>query len=397
LRHAFTSLQDAFPWASGDVISEDGVFRIRSQQKKQIVVHDIRDDSSYPSYEALAAANFPYKWLDERIVSSRGTIAEANELETGIPVCSIQANLLRGGVMLSFDCQHGSMDMAGQVQLIRMIAKAYRGEAYTTDELSVGNMVRSNVVHMLHTEAPITKSHPPTRQSLESSRSPLVWSNFDFPAQALAKLKAEAMCNVIQGSFVSTDDVLSAFIWQSISRIRARRLGQADRLETTLSRNVDGRHCLGLPTTYPGLIVTSTLHTKPISEVSTEPIGAIASSLRIALGPEKLQHQLRRQTLSTKGGNSDETSVSTSPNPALDVRLSSWAKEKAYDIDFGPDLGRPDSVRTPRFARGAREGLVYFLPKTGQGSIVVGLCLGQDDMLALSKDELMLQYTIYKG
>ena len=68
--------------------------------------------------------------------------------------------------------------------------------------------------------------------------------------------------------------------------------------------------------------------------------------------------------------------MSTS-NPELDVRLSSWAKENlcALEFGFGFEIGKPEAVRRPRFSEGAREGLVYFLPKTLHGEIVVGVWL----------------------
>ena len=50
-----------------------------------------------------------------------------------------------------------------------------------------------------------------------------------------------------------------------------------------------------------------------------------------------------------------------------------------------------------RFEEGAREGLVYFLPKTNEGEIVVGICLREDDMRFLRDDEEVGRYAVYIG
>jgi hypothetical protein len=85
----------------------------------------------------------------------------------------------------------------------------------------------------------------------------------------------------------------------------------------------------------------------------------------------------------------------TSSVPELDVRLSSWAKEKCCDLDFG--FGKPTAVRRPRFAQGAREGLVYFLPKTLDGEIAVGVCLRDDDLERLKDDVEFSKFGTYVG
>jgi len=169
---------------------------------------------------------------------------------------------------------------------------------------------------------------------------------------------------------------------------------QVQDLESTLSRNVDGRHCLDLPAEYPGLMVTSTLHTRSLADVVDTPLGEIALELRAALKPSQLKYQLRKQaTLLARR----TIPPSPSSNPSLDVRLSSWAKEDAYSIGFGLGFGRAGAVRTPRFEKGAREGLVYFLPKTRDASIVVGICLREDDMQVLREDHEMTGRCEYIG
>jgi hypothetical protein len=90
-------------------------------------------------------------------------------------------------------------------------------------------------------------------------------------------------------------------------------------------------------------------------------------------------------------------SFAATSTPELDVRLSSWAKEDCYDVDFGAKIGKPEVIRRPHFLEGAREGLAYFLPKTRNGEIVVGLCLRDEDMKRFKADIEIVEYGKYIG
>lgn len=125
-----------------------------------------------------------------------------------------------------------------------------------------------------------------------------------------------------------------------------------------------------------------------------EPLGEIAAQLRSALDGEALVRKLRIQAMRISTRDNAPTFAAPS-TPELDVRLSSWAKEQCYDLDFG--FGRPKAVRRPRFVEGAREGLVYFLPKTLDGEIVVGVCLRDEVMERLKQDEEFGTYGTYIG
>jgi hypothetical protein len=400
LERALDKLHDTFPWTAGHVVKHKGTFSIKLHERPKLFVQDLRSTLSFPGYDDLSTVDFPYTWLDEKIISARSTFAETSELEDGVPVLVLKLNLLNGGFLLSFDCQHGSMDMTGQVQLIRLFAKACRGEEYSTEEVTTGNVERHGVVPELSAEEKqiiISDNHEVSNQHMppaSKSTAPLTWVYYRFTAQSLASMKAQAMEDVSDGACVSTDDVLSAFIWQAISRIRATQVGDDHEISSTLSRNVEGRRCLDLPATYPGLVVTSRVTSKSFAELSRCSTGEIAFGLRKQLDPSQLKRQLQVHAMKTRGGHAVKASTS---NPALDVRLSSWAKEDAYKIDFGPAFGAVDAVRTPRFLNGARQGLVYFLPKERNGDIVVGLCLHKTNMLALRNDEAMMKTASYIG
>jgi hypothetical protein len=113
---------------------------------------------------------------------------------------------------------------------------------------------------------------------------------------------------------------------------------------------------------------------------------------------------LRQEKLAAATYISQQKPIPNAPSPAgsslnLDVRLSSWAKEICYDLDFGFGFGfgKPKAVRRPAFTEGAREGLVYFLPKTLDGEIAVGVCLREADLERLKTDEEFAKFGRYIG
>ncbi|KAL3474831.1 hypothetical protein BJX99DRAFT_231065 [Aspergillus californicus] len=329
------------------------------------------------------------------------------------------------------------MDMAGFASVIGLFAKGCFGTllelhpVYTDEEIKVGNMQRVGRLPLSPLPSHSLSSHPkpkegtegkkdeertePLPKAIPSSSGPkpdseqeLVWSYFSFSPSSLATLKSQAMQSLPlevgaeteakkSGLYVSTDDALSAFIWKSLTLARLPPSSNPrDTISTSLSRNVDVRQHLStpLPTTYPGFMTTSTSHTSPAPALLSSSLGSITLSLRKALQPRLLREKAISQALSIQQQQSQPQPQPPAQPPAqpairppqinLEVRLSSWSKESAlHNLSFGPGLGKPDAVRRPAFTDGAREGLVYFLPRGIDGSVVVGVCLNNGDMRVL--------------
>jgi hypothetical protein len=253
------------------VVNEDGGFKIKPFEKNpRLVVKDYRHYRAVPDCNSLWRAKFPFSMLEESIIAPCKTLTVFDESASELPVFLIQANFITGGLLLTFNGQHGSMDMTGQAQIIHLLAKSCRNEPFTASELSVGNMDRKSIIPLLDDYTPgpeldlqIIKDNPDgeSQPTPPKSQQPpnCTWAYFVFPATSLAALKSLATKTVPSGSFVSTDDVLSAFIWQSITRARLPRFCAPSTPNSTLSRNVDVRRYLSIPSSYPGLATTLTL------------------------------------------------------------------------------------------------------------------------------------------
>ncbi|TDL22073.1 hypothetical protein BD410DRAFT_789156 [Rickenella mellea] len=390
-------LSASFPCVAGQVVNEGsgegntGVFKIKLLEKfPRLVVKDCRDDPSMPTMDDLRRANSPFSMLDESVIAPRMTLPGSS-----------------GEV-------HQAMDMTGQGQIIDLLSKACRGGQFTSEELSSGNLARHNLIPLLdHSYQPgseldhqiikPTPSHSIPGDTIDGSTTPshppprCTWTYFTFNPASLTALKSHATKSLpLSSGYVSTDDALSAFIWQSIMRARLPRLDST--AEATFTRAVDVRRYLDIPATYPGMVQNLRYHTYTVQKLVEEPLGRVASQLRSAVDHKTSHLAYDTRALATLLDRTpDKTGISLTATLDLstDVMLSSWAKLDCYELDFNLGLGKPESVRRPQFV--PVESLLYLMPKALDGEIAVALCLRDEDMERLRSDEEFAKYGRYVG
>ncbi|KAK9327475.1 transferase family-domain-containing protein [Lipomyces starkeyi] len=419
LTNGLERLSASFPWVAGQVVNESsgegnpGIFKIKPLEKiPRLVVKDLRNDPSIPTMDTLRRANFPFSMLDESIIAPRKTLPSPDESASDSPLFLLQANFITGGLLLTFLGQHQAMDMTGQGQIIYLLSKACRNEPFTSEELSIGNLARHNIIPLLDDSY---KQGPElARQIIKPTPSDLIsnstnghaapppppkctWAYFTFLPTSLTALKSLATNTItLPSGYISTDDALSAFIWQSIIRVRLLRLHPAT--EATFARAVDPRRYLDIPQTYPGVVQNMTYHTYPIQDLVAEPLGGVASQLRSALDPKTSDLGYRTRALATVLNRTPDKSIISviaSLDLSVDIMLSSWAKEHCYELDINLGLGKPEAVRRPRFV--PVESLMYLMPKAPDGEIALGICLRDEDMERLRADEEFATYATYIG
>ena len=269
-------LAASIPWTSGQVVNEGasdgntGVFKIAPFEKLPgLIMKDLRPDPSHAelTMDNLIRKHFPVSMLDEGVLAPRNAIPSADEPDSR-PVFLVQANIIHGGLILTLNGQHQAMDMTGQAEVIRLLSKACCNEPFTKEELSTGNLDHLSLIPLLEGDSWRTdtnlafqmvdpKSGGGYQQTLAPPNS--TWSSFAFSADSLAELKALAMKDVDPPTYISTDDALSAFLWQSIVRARVPRLDPE--AKSTLARAVDVRRALDLSPAYPRLMQNMTSFT----------------------------------------------------------------------------------------------------------------------------------------
>jgi hypothetical protein len=381
-------LSVSFPWLAGQVISE-GAAEGNTELSKivpldktsRLIVKDLTHDAAVPSMDALRKANFPFSMLDGEVLTPLKGLPTSYE-EDPAPVFFLQANFINGGLLLNFAGEHNTMDGHGLGQVIHIFSKACHNEPFTNEELLQGNRARDNVIPLFDqtTYKPgaeldyllvkPSNTSPPASNNLPPK---CTWAYFHFPSSSLSKLKSIASSsNSISENptvpYTTTNDALSAFIWQSTSRIRS----------------------------YLGNMSNHTYNTLPLSSVPSTSLSLLASSLRLALNPSGLSFAIR--SLATHISlTPDKSSISYGSNMDLstDIFFSSWAKLACYNLDFNLGLGFPESVRRPRYD--VVEGLMYLMPMDRSGGIDAAICLRDEDLEGLRRDREFGEYAEWIG
>ena len=408
-------LSASFPWLTGQVVATnpgDGspdIFTIKPlRQVPELVVVDYREQPEVATMDALKRAEFPFSMLDESVVAPRKTIpggSGQSAAETA-PVFLVQVTLIAGGLLLTFLGQHNTMDMTGQGQIMRLLAKACRSEPFTTEELASGELAPQPLIPLLdesYKPGPelayqIVRPRPVADDIPRQSSPPeCTWAYFTFPSASLTSLKFIAMENItVPVSYISTDDALSAFIWQSVIRARLPRLHPTD--ESTLARAVDVRRYMHVPQTYTGVMQNMTYHTDTLQKLVEEPLGNVACRLREAVDPKTSNLKYNTRALATvleRAQDKSRVSITATLDLEVDIMLSSWSKVECWDLDFNLGLGKPEAVRRPRFE--PVESLIYLMPRGRDGEVAVAVCLRNEDMGRLRADEEFTRYGKHIG
>lgn len=406
LSQGLKRLTTAIPWLSGQVVSEardqgeTPVWKIKPLDKNpQLIVKNLGDNASAPTMKGLQDAGFPMSMLHEDMIAPRPTFIPPAESE---PVLLLQLNLIRDGLILTVNGHHAAMDVVGQAEIIRLLSKSCRDEALTDDEIKAMNLSRRSMVPLLDKYEPgpeidnmLIKPAASAEDAVPPAPVKASWACFSFSEKSLSELKSDASkTSSSPTGFISTDDALTALVWQSVTRVRLARCDCTT--ETNLSRAVDARPFVGAPKGYPGLLQTMTYHNSTMQQLVDSPLGIVASQLRSELIPEKLSWNTRASaTYLDQQVDKSGFSVVAKIKPSTGLMFSSWAKVDCCSQDFGLGLGKPQAVRRPSFV--PVECLMYLMPKALNGDIVAEFSLRDEDMERLKRDEEFMNYARYIG
>lgn len=399
LKASLSCLNEAFPCLSGRVIYEgrDGTHTgirkiIPHHETIPWNVVDHRRSISVPSLATLSAAGFPMSMLDASwLLPSIALTWASDSFDKIAPVLILQANFLPGGgLALSIASNHACMDMTGLGLFIAYLAKASRAEPFTPSEVEGGNGDRRNIVPLLddayipgpELDDSLLKPPPPSSSKGTDSAGPspaappAEWAYLRFTNTSLASLKAAASTDLTGVPYISTDDAISAFLWQRISAARAATTASDSNSNpsapsptntststapsTTLTRTISMRPFLNLPH-YTGHLVDCVHVTlpnpsstppyqpapsSPLSSSSAPPplhalsLSTLASHLRhplLAAAPQRetLLHHFRAYT-TVLARLADKTRIVNGAllNPATDVVVSSYANLRCCELEF---------------------------------------------------------------
>ncbi|KAE8148523.1 transferase family-domain-containing protein [Aspergillus avenaceus] len=415
LHEAAGKVVSAFPWLAAKVVHEgqapgnSGVFRLGhcsefAPPNSIVVVKSCSDVS--PSYDEIYAARGPCSMFNGQALGPVIAFPESYEESDTRParVFVIQANFIKGGLLLDAAAHHNFIDGGGLFQCVQLFAKALRGEPFSDLELEQGNRDRRTLIPLLDPHEPLLDhSHlrcPPASATPSSrpARAPAAWHFWRVPSASVARIKDQANLDLrVEASktpFVSTNDALSAFLWKRVADVRLRRRGNPDEL-TKLSRAMDVRRAMGIPPEYMGQMGYNATTRVSFGELTELSLGSTAAVLRNKVKEVNTPYSVRSwATFIAREQDKSTIMFGGTFNPDTDVGVSSLAHVELYSRSFGP-LGNPGLVRRPNFR--PLEGCVYFWSRTKEGDIDVLTCLNEADIEGLKMDKEWRVNTEYIG
>jgi hypothetical protein len=342
------------------------------------------------------------------------------------PAFAASYTRLRGGLLLCACVHHALMDGTGVGELVRLWARNaaavdaaggpeehWRRPAANEPTLR-GNYLRigckpvEGVAGMSYAE--LQWRHPEYKlRSDEPPASPAAPPDFSsklfaFPIGKINAAKEE-LRRLPGLESLTAFNILSAVLWSSITRVRARRLQTLLSHRVKLGFAVNGRKhlgdCFNVPP-YLGNVNMFGMASLSVSDLfaaarctadgsdeeSLEPLIPVIASISGAIARISATHIAEVALFVDKTPDVTDINPGWESKDALDLSMTSWADMPLYNCDFGNDVGRPEFVRVP-FAK--FDGLVTILPRRrvdgDEEMIDVVLFLRADDIRALEKYE----------
>ncbi|RAL15842.1 putative trichothecene 3-O-acetyltransferase [Aspergillus homomorphus CBS 101889] len=404
------------PWLAAEVVHEgqapghSGTFRLRScpeysRPENLVIVRDASDICA--SYEEIVAARGPCSMLPVSALGPVVSFPERYEDSRIEPARAfmMQANFIRGGLLLDLAGQHNFMDGGGLFQCSRLLAKALRGERFSPAELKQGNRDRRRLIPLLGADEPLLdhahllrRRCPPSAPLNKSSRPPATWHFFQVPARQMASIKhraASELASFLSTSpgplpkdairYISTNDALCAFLWKRLSTARRRISPLPPHRLTKFSRAVDARRAMAIPKEYMGQMGFNASTRLSYAVLDALSLGQTAALLRAQVAGANTEYAVRSwATFIAQEPDKSRIMFGGEFDPETDVGVSSLAHVELYSEGFG-GLGRPSLVRRPTSR--PFEGCVYFWSRTEGGDLGVMACLNERDLGALRADE----------
>ncbi|RDW91518.1 hypothetical protein BP5796_02683 [Coleophoma crateriformis] len=401
LYRAANEIVDSFPWLAGQVVVEkaaedasvsSGTFKIieyepHDGKSKFVHVKDCKD--LCPSYAELVNSRAPASMLDSSIICPEYASASVCQEDAIKPVVMLQANLIKGGLILTVCTHHCVMDANGNEQLILQFASLCRGEELLEEDIRLGNADQSTIVPPLK---PGQDLQPLEMYRCPSSLGtphgvwsppppPALWKTFRFTRSKIAELKHQAstLCSPDSDvKYVSSNDAVSTFIWTRIITIRSRWLPEYS--NTSLYRAVNGRQKLDpkVLAGYMGHFIFMLPTKLPVQTVVHDKLSSTAIKVRRSLMADKTT-----------------INYGAKVNGEADLLMSSYVAQKLYKTSFGDLFGEPDFIRRPNLPGG--KNLYYMMPATREGDIDLIAGLTKEEFDGLQMDSEWNEYAEYIG
>lgn len=399
LTDGIRALIKGFPFLAGQVILEgknttsSGVYRVVAREDVDIL--NIKDcTSTCSSFADILSARVPALMLNGNLLAPMKGLPETNDITIGLPVFLLQLNIVKGGAILCSSCMHQSLDMNGQGQLLNLLAQVCNGQKFRNEDIIAGNIDGSTIISLLdNSETPLMHENfrCPSRLGLNAPAaevsSPAPWIYFRFTKASLITLKTEAMSGASDtADWVSTNDALTAFIWQRVAIARSRRFDPKTSMFCDRLVNVRGRLQPPVPAGYMGHMLILDQVALSFGQLAKASLSDLAVRLRRSLNSIDDYHVRSAATVIKNEQDKSTFQYGANAVTGRDLTISSWAGLNLSSISFGPAFGRATFVR--RALQADCEGLGYLMPTTSDGDIDLAISLSKGDYDSIGQDPI---------
>lgn len=418
LQDGLEGLSKQIPWLTGRVFPTTG------QQKPSLQIRwvesaeapKIIDNGSIPgSYEALSVKGMPPGEIPPSVWPTPNLVGDAFAKD-GAPV--LTASIFRfsdnKGVGLCICVHHNVTDAAGFSEVLKLWAERVTVSgsgspitsgarlAQLSDGLATDSQAISDVsLESLFAAHPEYSSAPP---SLPSEFPPSTSKVFTIPISRVNSLKESLGQRM--GAAPTTNTLLSALVWQAVTRARIHRKQALADKTSRLVMAVNGRQRIADDFSTPEnpylgnavLYALTELGTQdsrtPFGQGDADSLAEICGSITRSQSPSRIDRRHIAEVCSLVRSVDDYKTVFPGWDlfNSRDLTITSWLNLPLYDLEFGQDLGKPGFVRVPYLEA---DGVGIILPRRAteeagrpDGVFDVMVMLRRDDMEILEKDNL---------
>ncbi|KAL6889972.1 transferase family domain-containing protein [Trichoderma evansii] len=368
------------PWLSGHVFLASPP-EIRSDSAADTTVMLVDKGSISVSYEEFCLGGMLPTVIPPALWPEVSNPADEHS-EVGEPV--FRASFFRfsdaQGVGLCVSMHHNTVDAYGIAEVIKMWARNIGHSGYVTS-VDVGErvarlkqglspnlqMVSSKDLDSLFASHPEYSRDPP---GMPLEFSPCTCKMFTIPMTEVEATKHQL--REYMTSFPSTNAVICALVWSSITRVRAKRNPALLQEICQLVSAVDGRRRVNeqfseSKNPYLGnfvLYAMASLSAQELGVFFEQPSSQALAKICTVISDSQSSTHINSQHISEVVSLVEHLEYSIYPGWDLfksrDLTISSWADLDFYNMEFGTELGSPDCVRIPYTEA---DGVCLILPR----------------------------------
>ncbi|KAJ5170012.1 Transferase [Penicillium coprophilum] len=418
LQAGYQSLTQRIPEVGCEAVPDGnskqrGVLKLQRQTNDnvaRIVVKDLRE-SYEPDYAELKDKSFPVASFDADTFCGHSVWPSAGER---LPVSVVQANFIRGGLILSWCILHMVGDgttfytwtsiwaeESRRAQGLKIPDPIQLPEAIWADRAQVTKSSGRNAGkienHPEYTLLPFTPPGAPPKMTSLSHRGQV----FYFSPESLAALKEEASPNNAtepsDQKWISTNDAIAALLWRTVMAVQSPLETLEGDPVSVYNIAIDGRQRTD-PTLHPetlGCFLEYVSISAPVREMlSTLNLADLATKIRKAILGANEQFTDDVVALVEQLEDVDRLAPTAFLDvPGFNCVLTSWVNFKLYGLEWGPLLGNNiEAVRVPHV--GCINGCQVVLPVLPNGGMEILVGVEGSSLDALLNDPLFTKYGV---